>query len=153
MRRTKYRNLHQVRRRQPAANSESNNSRVRFVHLFRVLTWLLFCCGFVACTNPGTPPTTLDGSDSATFASEPTLADLWSGRAGFVVDVPDTGLPMGESDSISMVDGIQWSYVHASDQSAGVIDSCGDPVAFPGCVILLQSQDDARTFQPRSAKK
>ncbi|MCB0157692.1 MAG: hypothetical protein KDD83_06145 [Caldilineaceae bacterium] len=81
----------------------------------------------------------------------PTLADFWDGRAEFVVDVVDTGLPMGESDTVVMDDGRLRSYVHASAQSAGVVDQCGDPVPFPGCVVLLESTDQGRSFVPWAA--
>jgi hypothetical protein len=77
----------------------------------------------------------------------PTLADFWDGRAGFVLDVPDTGLPMGESDTLVMGNGELWSYLHASAASAGVVDRCGAPVAFPGCTVIYRSYDGGRTFQ------
>lgn len=76
----------------------------------------------------------------------PTLADLWEGRANFVVDVEQSGLPMGESDTIVLRNGVQWSYVHASDRSAAVRDSCGDPVPFPGCAVIYQSTDGGEHF-------
>ncbi len=76
----------------------------------------------------------------------PTLADFWEGRAEFVVDVADTGLPMGESDTLVLSNGELWSYVHASAASAGVVDRCGNPVPFPGCVVIYRSQDGGRTF-------
>ena len=79
----------------------------------------------------------------------PSLDDFWDGRATFVVDVVDTGLPMGESDTVVVGDKL-WSYLHASYQSAGVVDQCGDPVAFPGCVVLMQSDDGGRTFATTS---
>ncbi|MBC8254186.1 MAG: hypothetical protein H8E35_09155, partial [Ardenticatenia bacterium] len=44
----------------------------------------------------------------------PTLADFWEGRARFVVEVTDTGLPMGESDTVVRADDELWTYVHAS---------------------------------------
>lgn len=78
---------------------------------------------------------------------QPTLADFWDGRARFRVDVPVTGLPMGESDTIVMPNGEFWSYVHASDRSAGVRDRCGNPVGFPGCVVIYRSSDGGRTFR------
>jgi len=84
--------------------------------------------------------------------THPTLADLWEGRAYFVVDVPETGLPMGESDTILLRNGQQWSYVHASDRSAAVRDSCGDPVPFPGCVVLYESDDGGATFDLGEAR-
>jgi len=76
----------------------------------------------------------------------PTLADLWAGRAHFAVDVDDTGLPMGESDTLVLSNGARWSYLHASDRSAGVRDQCGDPVAFPGCVVIYESDDGGLSF-------
>ena len=39
-----------------------------------------------------------------------------------------------------------WDYLHASHQSAGVIDRCGDPAPFPGCVTLWKSHDGGLTF-------
>ena len=71
----------------------------------------------------------------------PTLADLWAGSAEFVVDIEDTGLPMGESTTLIMETGHYWSYVHASDRSAGTRDQCGDPVEFPGCTVIYTSED------------
>jgi len=81
----------------------------------------------------------------------PRLADYWDGRATFVLDQADTGLPMGESDTLLLPDGTLRSYVHASDQSLGVRDQCGDPVAFPGCLITFTSRDQGRTFAPTTA--
>ncbi len=76
----------------------------------------------------------------------PTLADFWDGRAEFVVDVVDTGLPMGESDTLVMRDGALWAYLHASAVSAGTVDRCGNPVDFPGCTVIYRSMDGGRTF-------
>ncbi|HEX2618560.1 MAG TPA: hypothetical protein VHL11_00400, partial [Phototrophicaceae bacterium] len=78
--------------------------------------------------------------------SSPTLQDFWDGRAEWVVDLPDVGLPIGESDTISRGNGVFWSYLHASNQSAGVIDQCGEPVAFPGCMTRWESVDGGKTF-------
>ncbi|MEM8859256.1 MAG: hypothetical protein AAGD96_13095, partial [Chloroflexota bacterium] len=39
-----------------------------------------------------------------------------------------------------------WSYVHASDRSAGTVDQCGDPVEFPGCTVIYRSQDGGLSF-------
>ena len=55
---------------------------------------------------------------------QPTLDDFWDDTATFEVDVPVTGLPMGESDTVVLQSGMfseaeLWSYVHASDRSAG----------------------------------
>jgi hypothetical protein len=76
----------------------------------------------------------------------PSLEDFWAGRAGFVVQVQDTGLPMGESDTLVMRNGELWSYLHASWRSAGAVDRCGQPVEFPGCVVIYRSYDGGYTF-------
>jgi len=81
-------------------------------------------------------------------STHPTLADYWEGHAEFQLDIVDTGLPMGESNTIQLETGELWSYIHASEQSADVHDLCGAPVPFPGCVILHTSQDNGRTFAP-----
>lgn len=78
--------------------------------------------------------------------SPPTLADFWDGRADWVVDHADVGLPIGESDTLSKGDGVFWSYLHASHESAGVIDQCGEPVAFPGCLTRWESSDGGVSF-------
>ncbi len=78
--------------------------------------------------------------------THPTLDDFWDGRAEWVVDVYDVGLPIGESDTLPMGDGVFWSYLHASDQSAGVMDQCGEPVAFPGCLTRWVSMDGGASF-------
>jgi hypothetical protein len=78
---------------------------------------------------------------------QPTLADFWEGRARFVVDVENTGLPMGESDTLVMSNGEFWSYLHASARSAGTVNRCGNPVEFPGCTVIYRSRDGGRTFQ------
>jgi hypothetical protein len=77
----------------------------------------------------------------------PTLADFWEGRAEFVLQMHDTGLPMGESDTIVMSNGELWSYLHASARSASAIDPCGEPVEFPGCTVIYRSFDGGYTFQ------
>ena len=58
----------------------------------------------------------------------------------------DVGLPVGESDTVYRGGAEFWSYLHASHQSAGVLDSCGDPVPFPGCVTLWKSYDGGLHF-------
>lgn len=95
-------------------------------------------------------PVQLQRPAQAIEGQQPTLADLWAGRAEFVIDLPVTGLPMGESDTILLRNGVQWSYVHASDRSAAVRDSCGDPVPFPGCAVIYQSDDGGASFALRS---
>jgi len=78
----------------------------------------------------------------------PTLADLWSGRAGFVLQDQYTGLPMGESDTIVMSNGEFWSYLHSSSvHPAGAVDQCGDPVPFAGCTVIYRSHDEGHRFQ------
>jgi hypothetical protein len=75
-----------------------------------------------------------------------TLDEFWSGEAIWELDIKDTGLPIGESDTIFIGEDEYWSYLHASDQSAGVIDQCGDPVPFPGCTTLWKSYDGGQNF-------
>ena len=53
---------------------------------------------------------------------------------------------MGESDTLIAANGQFWSYVHASERSVGVVDQCGAPVEFPGCVVIYRS-DDGSMFQ------
>lgn len=77
---------------------------------------------------------------------QPTLEDYWNGSADFVMDIEDTGLPMGESETIALRTGDVWSFVHASHQSAGVVDQCGDPVEFPGCMVIYKSKDGGKSF-------
>ncbi|MEL6404874.1 MAG: hypothetical protein AAFR81_10955 [Chloroflexota bacterium] len=79
-------------------------------------------------------------------ATPPDLTDFWEGRASWVVDIYDVGLPIGESDTLAMGEGVYWSYLHASYPSAGVIDQCGMPVEFPGCLTLWQSEDGSESF-------
>ncbi len=79
-----------------------------------------------------------------------TLNDFWEGKARWVIDVFDTGLPMGESDTVYRGQGEFWTYLHASYQSAGVLDGCGDPVPFPGCITLWKSFDGGRHFEQAS---
>lgn len=76
----------------------------------------------------------------------PTLADFWEGRAEWRLDIVDVGLPMGESDTLVLPDGRYHSYLHASYQSAGIRDSCGDDVPFPGCITLWESRDNGQSF-------
>lgn len=78
----------------------------------------------------------------------PTLADFWEGRAEWVLVSEDVGLPVGESDTLLMENGQYWSYLHASTQSAGVLDQCGAPVAFPGCLTRWESEDGLHFSMP-----
>ncbi len=75
-----------------------------------------------------------------------TLDDFWAETAEWVLESFDVGLPVGESDTVYRGGNEFWSYLHASYQSAGVIDRCGDPVPFPGCVTLWKSHDGGLTF-------
>lgn len=96
-------------------------------------------------TNPATAPLLILQPQPG-GNGHPTLADFWEGTARFVVAVQDTGLPMGESETIVMHNGVLWSYLHASDQSANAVDPCGDPVPFPGCTVIYRSYDSGMTF-------
>ena len=78
----------------------------------------------------------------------PTLDDFWDGSAYFVMDVENTRLPMGESDTLILADGTWRSYVHASYSSSSVLDQCGAPVEFPGCLVIYTSIDQGQTFAP-----
>lgn len=77
---------------------------------------------------------------SPTTNEAPTIADYWEGNATFLLDIEDTKLPMGESETIVVETGHYWSYVHASDRSAGAVDQCGTPVEFPGCTVIYYSE-------------
>lgn len=76
----------------------------------------------------------------------PTLEHFWNGSAHFVLNVRATGLPMGESETVVLSTGELWSFVHASSRSAGVVDSCGAPVPFPGCTVIYKSRDKGNSF-------
>jgi len=96
-----------------------------------------------------TPLPTSAGAISAALPTRrppPTLADFWAGRAAWKLDVPDAGLPIGESDTLIGPDGQLWSYLHASTDSRGIHDQWGASVPFPGCVTLWQSSDRGHTF-------
>jgi len=88
-----------------------------------------------------TPTATPDHTNTA-----PTLADFWNGTATWALDKHEVGLPVGESDTVDMGNGIFWSYLHASTSSAGITDSCGNAVSFPGCVTRWVSTDGGMTF-------
>jgi hypothetical protein len=75
-----------------------------------------------------------------------TLEEFWAGTAEWVLEVYDVGLPVGESDTVYRGGSEFWSYLHASHQSAGVVDQCGDPAPFPGCVTLWKSTDGGLHF-------
>ncbi len=119
-----------------------------FIASFALLTLLVSKTIFVvSLTPPPAGPThLLKIQDPATRANL-TLADFWDGNARFVVDVENTSLPMGESETLIMQNGEWWSWLHASDRSAGTVDQCGDPVEFPGCTVIYKSKDGGLTFQ------
>ena len=75
-----------------------------------------------------------------------TLDDFWAGEAEWVLEEFDVGLPVGESDTVYRGSTEFWSYLHASHQSAGVVDQCGDPAPFPGCITLWKSHDGGLHF-------
>ncbi|MDY6875254.1 MAG: hypothetical protein SWK90_03500 [Chloroflexota bacterium] len=75
-----------------------------------------------------------------------TLDDFWAGAAEWVLEEFDVGLPVGESDTVYRGGTEFWSYLHASHQSAGVVDQCGDPAPFPGCITLWKSHDGGLHF-------
>lgn len=114
--------------------------------LFIVALSTLFGCTSSSSTPTLTPPAAIESPASRT--EFPTLDDYWEGNARFELEISDTGLPMGESDSVILPDGTWRSYVHASHQSLGVLDQCGAPVEFPGCLVTFTSIDAGRTFNP-----
>lgn len=83
---------------------------------------------------------------SAAASPAPTLTDFWEGRADWELEIANTGLPPGESDTVVAPGGELWAYAHASTESAGVVDSCGEAVEFPGCVTRWVSLDGGRSF-------
>ncbi len=102
---------------------------------------------------PVDPTASPQGEAASAFAPVPppgrrfaTLDDFWAGSAEWVVEAMDVGLPVGESDTVHRSGGEFWSYLHASYRSAGVVDSCGDPAPFPGCVTLWKSRDGGLHF-------
>ena len=88
----------------------------------------------------------VEGAAQPETPTAPNLADFWEGQARWALDIIDVGLPIGESDSIYLGAGVYWSYLHASYQSAGVLDQCGEPVAFPGCLTRWESSDGGASF-------
>lgn len=100
------------------------------------------------CAPAGPSPAASAADEPPVEPDQPTLADFWQGTAQFVMDVADTGLPMGESDTVVGADGTLTSYVHASHASLGVYDQCGAPVPFPGCVVRFTSTDRGQSFTP-----
>jgi hypothetical protein len=74
------------------------------------------------------------------------MDEFWAGTAEWVLEVFDVGLPVGESDTIYRGGAEMWSYLHASYESAGVVDRCGEPAPFPGCVTLWKSHDGGQHF-------
>lgn len=110
----------------------------------RIFALLLAGLMALVVTAPHPAPSSL-AQDEA-IRDHPTLEDFWEGRAQWVMQIEDVGLPVGESDTVYMGDGVFWSYLHASHQSASVIDQCGDAVAFPGCLTRWESSDGGQNF-------
>ncbi|MGD1993486.1 MAG: hypothetical protein PVI59_09855, partial [Anaerolineae bacterium] len=103
--------------------------------------------------TPVPPMSTPVPTETPTFVPAPplgrafaTLDAFWEGAAEWVLEVFDAGLPVGESDTVYRGGGEFWSYLHASHQSAGVVDLCGDPVPFPGCTTRWRSTDGGTHF-------
>ena len=123
-----------IRKKYYRTFARQRQRHVRFLRLFAAMLMVVFVVA---------------GSlraDDITLGEHPTLADFWDGRAEWVLDIYDVGLPVGESDTVDMGDGVFWSYLHASHESAGVLDSCGEPVAFPGCLTRWESVDGGLSF-------
>lgn len=91
-------------------------------------------------------PATWVAATTSDGRQPPTLADFWARRAAWQLDVRDTGLPIGESDTLIGPDGQLWSYLHASTDSRGIHDQWGAYVPFPGCVTLWHSSTKGKTF-------
>jgi hypothetical protein len=101
--------------------------------------------------TPTLPPPTATPVPVVEFPPPPgrqfaTLEEFWAGTAEWVLEEYDVGLPLGESDTVYRGGTEFWSYLHASYESAGVRDQCGDPAPFPGCVTLWRSTDGGRRF-------
>jgi len=69
-----------------------------------------------------------------------------------VLEIYDVGLPVGESDTVYRGGAEFWSYLHASFERGGVVDQCGDPAPFPGCVTLWKSHDGGISFSLESPR-
>jgi len=93
--------------------------------------------------EPTQPTLLLRAPEGREFA---TLDDFWVGSAEWAMESYDVGLPVGESDTVYRGGTEFWSYLHASYQSAGVLDQCGNPAPFPGCVTLWKSSDGGLHF-------
>ncbi len=93
-------------------------------------------------------PHTVPPDQITTFARP--LMIFGNGVAQFEARNCGHGLPMGESDTIVFSDDTWRSYLHASYQSLGVIDQCGVPVEFPGCLVIFTSTDAGQTFAPNA---
>jgi hypothetical protein len=107
----------------------------------------VFCLWLAGCA-PAIPSPATETPPAAQQEKAPTLDDFWEGAARFELEIVDTGLPLGESDTVVLGDGSWRTYVHASHQSLGVVDQCGEPVEFPGCLVIFTSTDRGQTFTP-----
>ncbi len=108
---------------------------------------------WVPTATPSTAGTSSRSSPGPYFAPtlapnwEPaTLDDFWAGRARWVIETVDTGLPAEGSDTVRW-GGEYWSYAHAGEATAGIKDQCGNSVPLPGCVTLWKSSDGGRHFR------
>jgi hypothetical protein len=52
---------------------------------------------------------------TAQDTTQPTLADFWAGRADWVLDIANVGLPVGESDTVQIDDNIYWTVICAEN--------------------------------------
>jgi hypothetical protein len=122
------------------------NACVPMRSLRHAATPFLFALAIVApaCTTEDAKPA---ATAEAAATEAPSLGDFIAGNATWVMESRDVGLPLGESDTILGADGILRSYLHASTQSAGVRDSNGGVVEFPGCVTEWQSTDKGKSFR------
>jgi hypothetical protein len=121
--------------------------RQRIIHIVLTIAAMLLIS--IKAAVPQLPP-------PATPNPNPTLTDFWEGRAEWSLQDAETGLPVGESETLYMGNNVYWSYLHASYQSAGVADSCGNPVEFPGCITRWISTDGGHQFtltEPRCLLK
>nr|MBN1228428.1 hypothetical protein [Anaerolineae bacterium] len=100
-----------------------------------------------------TATATFTPAPTATQTSTPipgqpgTLNDYWNGNASWILEIADTGLPLDTSDTLYMGHNIYWSYAHTNYRFQGTVDSCGDPVPYPGCITRWVSTDGGRSFQ------
>ena len=81
----------------------------RLTLLFALIVFVLLGCR----PEESTLSIIVPQEEARVGSNAPTLGDFWDGSAEFILEVADTGLPMGESETIEMDNGHLWSYVHA----------------------------------------